>query len=156
VVHKAHPDEHPKKHEAHVGKPHPEQPIAEPPPEATQLPAPEVRYERPPPKPGMVRVKMQKLTDEVNHGTTSYPVDTDGIVDLPPEAAAIVIKQGGAELVNPPPPPVEGTIQVQHISDPATIVGHGDQSYAPSGGVLTVPLAIWPEIEPHGFVAIPT
>jgi|SRR6516162_443470 hypothetical protein len=158
MIHKhpeKHPAEtHPEKHPA-AEKPPPEavQLPAEPPPVPTQLPAPEVRYERPPPKEGMVRVKMPKLTNEVNHGTTSYPVDNDGIVDLPPEAAEHVLRQGGAVLVEPLAATAEGTMKIKHTSDPNTTLGYGQDLYAPdSNGELTIPISIFSDVESHGFI----
>ena len=119
-------------------------------------PAPQVvKYERPPPKEGMVRVRMQKLTNEVNHGTTRYPVGDDGIVDLPPEAAQHVIRQGGAVLVSPPPPPAEGTLKVKHVSDPKTIVSQGDQILYPDNkGEIEIPLSVLEDVTPHGFLPV--
>lgn len=96
-------------------------------------------------------VKMQKGTDEVNHGTTSYPVPKDGHVDLPTVVADHVIRQGGAEDLDKPPAP-EGSVDVKHESDPKRGVTWGEKHFEPGkDGKLHVPIAALEDIAPHGF-----
>jgi hypothetical protein len=101
------------------------------------------------------RVQMQKGTDEVNHGTTSYHVPRDGVVELPPEVAEHVIRQGGGKDIDPKPELPSDLVEVRHVSDPNAGLSWGWKSYPPSkDGKLHVPMASLEDIAPHGFLPV--
>jgi hypothetical protein len=94
----------------------------------------------------------------VTHGTESYHIPRDGEADLPPHVAEHVIRQGGAKAINPKDAPLQGTIQIQNVSDPKAIIGYGDQTYQPDAtGIMTVPYEMSEEsdLEAHGFIQVP-
>jgi hypothetical protein len=107
------------------------------------------------PDPPTRRVELQNATigDEttIGHGTKSYLVPRDGIVDLPPEVAEHVIRQGGARPLDLPQEHGEGTVTVKHVSDPKATLAYGNEV---NTGEFEVPVAILAEIEPHGFVRV--
>ena len=91
----------------------------------------------------------------VGHGTKSYPVPRDGIVDLPHDVAEHVIRQGGAKPLDKPSPEPEGSVKVKHVSDSEALLSYGQDSYkADKNGVMTVPLGIVAEAEAHGFLLV--
>jgi hypothetical protein len=101
------------------------------------------------------RVQMQKGTDEVNHGTTSYHVPRDGVVELPAEVAEHVLRQGGAADIDPKPELPNDLVEVSHVSDPNAGLSWGGKSYPPSkDGKLHVPRASLADIAPHGFLPV--
>jgi hypothetical protein len=94
----------------------------------------------------------------VTHGTESYHVPRDGVIDLPPKVAEHVIRQGGAQPLDNKPDPLPGTIQIQNASDPEATLGYGDQTYTPDkNGIVTVPyeMAEDSDFEAHGFIQVP-
>ena len=91
----------------------------------------------------------------VGHGTKSYVVPRDGVVELPHEVADHVIRQGGAKPLDKPSPEPEGSVKVKHVSDSEALLSYGQDSYkSDKNGVMTVPLGIVAEAEAHGFLPV--
>lgn len=113
---------------------------------------------QPPEKPATRKIQMQKGTDEVNEGETSYrvalgPAEAEGVVIVPASAAEHLIRQGGAIDLDAITDPPKGSTHVRHASDPTRGFSHGGTSYKPDkDGKIHAPVAILAEIEPHGFV----
>jgi hypothetical protein len=87
----------------------------------------------------------------IGHGTQSYHVPRDGVIDLPKEAAEHVIRQGGAVLIDPIPEPSGQKVTVKHVSDPKATLAYGTEIRT---GEFEIPVEIVAEIAPHGFVLV--
>lgn len=131
-----HPEKHPEKDVKHPEK----------------HPGPEKHLDKESPT-QRVQIHNATIGDEtsIGHGTKSYTVPRDGIVDLPKEAAEHVIRQGGAVPLDPLPTPSDVKVTVKHVSDPKATLAYGDEQ---KSGEFEVPVSILPEIAPHGFVPV--
>lgn len=104
------------------------------------------------------RIQMQKGTDEVNEGETSYRVslgaaEPEGVVIVPASAAEHLIRQGGAVDLDAQPDPPKGFVHVRHKVDSKASFGWNGATYEPDeNGKIHAPIASLAEIEPHGFI----
>lgn len=108
------------------------------------------------------KLRMQAGTDEVTHGDHIYRVaqgaaKPEGYVELPPEAAEHVLRQGGAVLIE------EGgakyphlMVSVRHVSDPkASFTFHGKVHEPDKKGLIHVSAEALGTIQAHGFELVP-
>lgn len=100
----------------------------------------------------MMKLHMQKGTDEVNYGTESFKVPASGYVEVPLELAETLLKEGGAVQVLPGALP-DGYVKVRHVSDPnASFNFEGVTYMADDDGVIDAPYTALSHIESHGFI----
>jgi hypothetical protein len=98
------------------------------------------------------KLQMPKGTDEVNYGTTSYPVERDGTVEVSDEAAGPLLHEGGAiEIVEVVDVVEEGMARI--YGDPGCAIS---QYVIGEDGYVDVPshLALI-AVESHGFRSHP-
>jgi hypothetical protein len=107
----------------------------------------------------MVKLRAGQGADEANFAGDRYRVNNDKTVMVDEGAVDALLQVGGFVRADPPGP-VEvphGNVQVQHRSDPTTVVSWGGQTYVPDAdGILVLPLESLPAIRPHGFEVIST
>jgi hypothetical protein len=106
----------------------------------------------------MVKLRMPKGCDVVSHGSEGFLVENVGwTCEVPPEAAAWLLRTGsGATLADPPV--IEeptGMVRVRHPKDRKASFSCRGQTYiADHNGILEIPAASTAEAASHNFVVI--
>ena len=106
----------------------------------------------------MTKIKAQAGTDEANYGTESFPVPADGIIDVPPEAAADLIHEGGFVPVVDDDPAADAAA-AEAIAGLVPMHGQPGSSCSVDGlsfnandkGVVMVPASAVLALTSHGF-----
>jgi hypothetical protein len=101
----------------------------------------------------LVKLKVQRGTDEVNFAGERYPVNPlDWSVTVPAAAAGPLIDRGGAYLAEPDTPAVPDIVVRMRHTDPGASVSIGGRTYqASEDGTVTVPFAMAAALTAHGF-----
>lgn len=101
-------------------------------------------------------------TDEANHGTVRYRVDSDGLMRVPPEAVFFLISTGGFAVAKTTPGPIPasqpdeaplggGMVRLHHEDAAGCSYGGREYSGDEKGDVL-VPAEAASDLLAHGFV----
>ncbi|MGH7044939.1 MAG: hypothetical protein ACREE2_00945 [Stellaceae bacterium] len=111
--------------------------------------------------PALVALRAWFGQDEANHGTMRYRVDPQGIVQVPPEAAAFLVAVGGFALpkrraartadTRPDRTGANGLVRLHH-DDAVGCSFAGCQYPSDVNGDVLVPAAAAAELIAHGFV----
>lgn len=93
--------------------------------------------------------------DEASHGTIRYPVDNQGLVQVPPEAAGPLIARGGFALSKAKDAAFSsGSLRLHH--DESRGCSYAGRQYpCDENGDVLVPAEAAFELLAHGFVAVP-
>jgi hypothetical protein len=104
----------------------------------------------------MKKLKAPIGADGANVGTTLFPIDADGNVTVPDDAAQTLVGVGGFQIVTDIPEADEGqTVLVSTVG--AQSCSFGADSYSTDeNGYVTVPTAMVASLLSHGFTIPPT
>lgn len=104
------------------------------------------------------RLKAQAGTDEANFGGSRFPVNTDGVVEVPDDAAAALVAVGGFVDITDAAPNLgeANTSPVCRMMAPDNSgpVTWGGVVYEVVEGVVAVPPAASGDLEAHGFILV--
>jgi hypothetical protein len=92
--------------------------------------------------------------DEANHGTLRYPVDADGLIWVPLEAAGPLIAKGGFAVPDTPDDAVSAGILKLHHHAAAGCCYGGRRYPGDENGDVLVPAEAASELLAHGFVPV--
>jgi hypothetical protein len=94
--------------------------------------------------------------DEANYGTARYPVGTDGLVWVRPEAVGALTAVGGFALAVAGDDPIcAGTLWLHHSGAATGCCYAGRQYPSDTNGNVLVPAEAVRELLAHGFVPLP-
>lgn len=114
--------------------------------------------------PDLIALRAVFGQDEANHGTVRYPVGSDGLVHVPPEAAPFLISRGGFAVVKTPARAIvkdqgpgadsSGMVRLHHAA--ANGCSYGGRRYqSEENGDVLVPAEAATELLAHGFGPVP-
>lgn len=92
--------------------------------------------------------------DEANHGTERYPVDNDGLVKVPLEAAGPLVTTGGFVLAKTYVDVISAGAVKLHHDDAAGCSYAGRQYLRDAQGDVLVPAEATSELLAHGFAPV--
>ena len=92
--------------------------------------------------------------DEANHGTVRYPVDADGMVRVPLEAAGPLITKGGFAVPMTADDAVSAGMLKLHHDDAAGCCYGGRRYPGDENGDVLVPAEAASDLVAHGFVPV--
>jgi hypothetical protein len=107
-----------------------------------------------PTEPDLILLRAAFGQDEANHGTARYPVNDDGLVQVPLEAAGPLTTIGGFVLAKTGLHFISvGTLKLHH-DDAAGCSYRGHQYLGDANGDVLVPAEAASELLAHGFVPV--
>ena len=92
--------------------------------------------------------------DEANHGTIRYPVDNNGLLQVPLEAVGPLITIGGFVLAKTGINAISAGSLKLHHDDSAGCSYAGRQYLSDANGDVLVPVAATSELLAHGFAPV--
>jgi hypothetical protein len=92
--------------------------------------------------------------DEANHGTIRYSIDSDGFVQVPPEAVGPLITTGGFVLPETTQGEISSGVLSLYHDDAAGCSYAGRQYRRDAKGNVVVPAEAASELLGHGFVPV--
>ncbi|OCJ12476.1 hypothetical protein A6U86_05490 [Rhizobium sp. AC27/96] len=103
----------------------------------------------------MKKLKAPIGADGANIGTRLYPLDADGNITVPDDAAQTLVGVGGFQLIADIPGAPEGHTVLLSTNGPQSC-SHGSDSFSTDeNGYVTVPTSMVGALLSHGF-AVPT
>jgi len=103
---------------------------------------------------GLITLRAVFGQDEANHGTARFPVDDEGLIEVPVEAVFPLTTTGGFVIARSDDAPMPaGALKLHH--DDAGGCSYAGCRYLPnSSGDVLVPAEAVSELLAHGFVAV--
>ena len=103
---------------------------------------------------GLTLLRAAFCQDEANHGTARYPVDSDGLVEVPLEAIGPLTTVGGFFMAKARGDSVSAGALKLHHEDAAGCSYAGRRYLADVNGDVVVPAEAASELMAHGFVPV--